>query len=87
MMNQKNNAKALELLRVSEKRIESLYSDLLFGLDGEKEQVAEFMDDVVEPCSPMASQYYLTALEHIQIAQRHMAMTRLAFEQSLRERG
>ena len=91
-MNQTNNAKALELLRASEKKIESLHGALLFGFDDEKDQVAEFMDDVVGPCSPMASEYYLIALEHIQIARRHiaaasfdMAMTRLAFEQSLRE--
>tara|TARA_R110000822_G_scaffold16506_1_gene56037 strand:+ start:1213 stop:1479 length:267 start_codon:yes stop_codon:yes gene_type:complete len=86
MMNQTNNAKALELLRASEKKIDSLHGALLFGFDDEKDQVAEFMDEVVEPCSPMASEYYLIAVEHIQIARRHMAMTRLAFEQSLRER-
>ena len=82
-MNHSHTAKTIELLREAEKQVESLHGGLLFGFDHEDEQLAGLIDDVVEHVSPMATQHYLTALEHIQIAQRHMTMTRLTFEQSI----
>ena len=85
-MKQSVNSTILEVLHEAEKQLEDLHGGFLFGFDNEDEQLADLIDDVVERVSPMATQHYLTALEHIQIAQRHMTMTRLTFEQSIEDK-
>jgi hypothetical protein len=84
-MKQSVNAKVLEVLLEAEKQVKSLHDGFLFGFDQEDDQLAVLIDDVVEIVSPMATQHYLTALEHIQLARRHMTMTRLTFKQAIKE--